>query len=93
MRALVTGGAGQLGRALLATAPAGATVLAPTRAELDITDAAAVERVLAAQRPDLVINAAAYTAVDQAEKDEALARAVNGVAPGILANEIGRAHV
>ncbi len=77
MRALIAGSGGQLGRALQATAPAGATVIAPAEADFDITDAAAVAATVAATAPTLVINAAAYTAVDKAESDAAAAERVN----------------
>ncbi|MGI4880060.1 MAG: dTDP-4-dehydrorhamnose reductase [Janthinobacterium lividum] len=85
MRVLIAGCNGQLGRALQATAPAGAIIVAPPRAEFDITDADAARAVVAAARPDVVINAAAYTAVDKAEGDEAAARRVNVNAVGTLA--------
>jgi dTDP-4-dehydrorhamnose reductase len=60
-------------------------VVGPTRAELDVTDPAAVERAVKEVRPDAVLNAAAYTAVDAAETDEATAAAVNAEAPATLA--------
>lgn len=85
MRALIAGSGGQLGRALQATAPAGVTVIAPPEADFDITDADAVRAVIADARTDVVINAAAYTAVDRAEADEAAARRVNVNAVGTLA--------
>lgn len=77
MKALVTGANGQLGRCLQQTAPAGVEVIPFGSAELDIRDSAAVERALARVRPQLVLNAAAYTAVDRAESEEALALAIN----------------
>jgi dTDP-4-dehydrorhamnose reductase len=86
MKALVVGGEGQVGRALVATAPAGTHVVARGRGTLDITDRASVEAAVAKLRPDLIINAAAYTAVDKAESDEATAHAVNADAVGLLAD-------
>lgn len=86
MKVLITGGNGQLGRGLQASAPDGATVVAHDVDTLDITDRAAVDAVFAAERPDLVLNAAAYTAVDKAENDEDAARAVNATAVGILSD-------
>jgi dTDP-4-dehydrorhamnose reductase len=59
-------------------------------ADLDITDRAAVSAAFAATRPDVVINAAAYTAVDQAESDEQRAYAVNATGPALLAAEAAR---
>lgn len=82
---LVTGAAGQLGQALVATAPKGTHLVAVSRAELDIGDAAAVAAQLAQRRPHLLINAAAYTAVDRAEQERDAAFRANGEAPGVLA--------
>jgi dTDP-4-dehydrorhamnose reductase len=87
---LVTGANGQLGAELAhALAPHG-RVVATGRAELDLADADAIVATMREVRPALVVNAAAYTAVDLAEKEEPLARAINGVAPGILADEAKR---
>lgn len=85
MRALIAGSNGQLGRALQANAPPHVIVIAPPEADFDITDADAVRAVVAEACPDVVINAAAYTAVDCAEGDEAVARRVNVNAVGTLA--------
>lgn len=85
MKALVTGAGGQLGQALIATCPADVTLVALARADLDITNADAATAHITAERPDVIINAAAYTAVDKAESDEAAARALNAAAPGHLA--------
>lgn len=98
MKVLITGAKGQLGRALQASAPANAVIVAHDVDTLDITDEAAVAALFATERPELVLNAAAYTAVDKAESEEATARAVNATATGILsaaAREIGArfAHV
>jgi dTDP-4-dehydrorhamnose reductase len=70
-RILVTGGRGQLGRALAGVADA------PGREELDITDPASISAALDRYAPEVVINAAAYTDVDGAEADEVGARAIN----------------
>jgi dTDP-4-dehydrorhamnose reductase len=86
MRLAITGAAGMLGQDLLAAAQgAGNDVLGFPRADLDITDAAAVTRTLADARPDVVVNAAAWTDVDGAERDEAGAEAVNGAGAGNVA--------
>jgi dTDP-4-dehydrorhamnose reductase len=85
VRALVAGAGGQLGRALQDCAPAGVTVIAPSEAEFDITDAATVARVIADSRVDVVFNAAAYTAVDKAEADAAPAQLINADAVALLA--------
>ncbi len=84
MRVLVTGAGGQLGRAL-GPALRDHEVTALTRAQLDITDEAAVREAVRAHRPHLILNAAAYNAVDRAETDRAAAFAVNATAPGLLA--------
>lgn len=91
MRWLITGAGGQLGHHLATRlAPGPDEVVALTRAQLDITDAAAVEAAIATHRPDVVVNAAAYTAVDAAETDEATAARVNAAAPGLLAAALAR---
>jgi len=86
MKALIVGGKGQLGRCLQACAPAGVEIIAHDVDTLDITDKAAVDAMIATAQPDLLINAAAYTAVDKAESDEDMALAVNGTAVGFLAD-------
>lgn len=86
MDVLVLGGAGQVGTELQALSwPAGVTVHAPGRSELDITDADAVAAALAARAYRAVINTAAYTAVDKAESDVVAAWRLNALAPAILA--------
>ncbi|MDC8753794.1 dTDP-4-dehydrorhamnose reductase [Erythrobacter sp. sf7] len=84
MRVLVTGAGGQLGGALQRTAPAWAEVNAIDVEDVDLTDAAMLTARLVVEAPDLIINAAAYTAVDRAESDEALARAINADAVRIM---------
>lgn len=83
---LVLGGAGQVGTELgRQTWPAGVTVHAPRRRELDLMDEASLERLLGARRWGCVINAAAFTAVDRAETEVATAWRANALAPAILA--------
>jgi dTDP-4-dehydrorhamnose reductase len=77
LKVLLLGAGGQLGQALAASRPPGVELAARGRGELDISDAAAVARAVAAVRPARVINCAAYTAVDQAEADPGAAFAVN----------------
>lgn len=86
MKALIVGARGQLGRGLQATAPAGANLTCVGSDELDITRAEAVQTLVAQEKPDLLLNAAAYTAVDKAEQEEARALAINGTAVGTLAD-------
>ena len=91
MRILLTGGNGQVGWELQgALAPLG-EVTALGRAELDLRDAGRMRDAVRTAKPDVVVNAAAYTAVDKAEAERDLAFAVNAVAPGILAEEAKRA--
>ncbi len=84
---LLTGADGQVGSELLrALAPLG-RVVAPRRAELDLSDEAALREKVRSLQPALIVNAAAYTAVDRAESERGTAFAVNAVAPGVLADE------
>lgn len=85
MKTLIVGANGQLGRCLQACAPTSVTLVAHDIDTLDITDAVQVAALIAEERPELVINAAAYTAVDKAESDEALAHAINSSAVAHLA--------
>jgi dTDP-4-dehydrorhamnose reductase len=77
MKTLITGADGQLGWELQRTGPDGWQIIALPRTELDITDSKAVASVFARLRPDLVINAAAYTGVDTAESEKDKAHGVN----------------
>jgi dTDP-4-dehydrorhamnose reductase len=79
VKVLVTGRDGQLARALAETAGAGVQVVAIGRPELDITDEKSVAAAVARAGPDIVVNAAAYTAVDKAETEPAIAHAVNAL--------------
>jgi dTDP-4-dehydrorhamnose reductase len=85
MRIAVTGAAGQLGWELVRELSALGDVTALSREALDITDGAAIARSLESLRPDVVVNAAAYTAVDRAESEVELCYSVNAQAPGALA--------
>ncbi|MFJ3707056.1 dTDP-4-dehydrorhamnose reductase [Streptomyces sp. NBC_01387] len=83
---LVTGAGGMLAKDLVARlAGEGTPTVAPDRTALDITDPAAVTAALAAHRPSVVVNCAAWTAVDDAESEEDRALAVNGTGPRVLA--------
>jgi dTDP-4-dehydrorhamnose reductase len=91
MRWLVTGAKGQLGTELVRLLEAvGDDVIGVGRSELDVTDSVAVDTLIASTRPDVVINAAAYTAVDAAESDELAAYAGNATAPANLAAALSR---
>ena len=90
MRILLIGNKGQLGweleRALATLGPVRAVDLP----EIDLTQPAGLRRLVGELRPEVVVNAAAYTAVDRAESEENLAQRINGEAPGILASEAAR---
>lgn len=86
MRILVTGKTGQVAQSLLERGPAfDATVVTLGRPEFDLAAPSGVEKLFAAAKPDLIISAAAYTAVDKAESERELAYAVNAEGPRTLA--------
>ena len=85
MKVMVTGAGGQLGRELLGTAPGGVECVPLSRTSLDIGDADAVAQSIDSHCPSVLINAAAYTAVDGAESEPALAIRANGDGPANLA--------
>jgi len=82
---LIVGMGGQLGFELKRSCPGDCCLVAPTEAELDITDRAAVISCITAEMPAVIINCAAYTAVDKAESDADKAFAVNHTGPQYLA--------
>ncbi|MDH3620971.1 MAG: dTDP-4-dehydrorhamnose reductase [Gammaproteobacteria bacterium] len=85
MKVLVTGARGQLGRTLLANSPPGWTLLGVDRSQLDITDSDRVRAHVNREKPDVIVNTAAYSAVDLAETNEADARQANADGPRHLA--------
>lgn len=85
MRVLIFGAAGQLGRALVAAAPPRHQLIALDRLGCDVGDRDALEQAVADASPGIVINAAAYTAVDKAEAEPDKAALLNGEAPGWMA--------
>jgi len=84
---LLTGKTGQVGSQLAQTLPAFGQVVAPARDELDLLDPSQIRQAVRYLRPWLIVNAAAYTAVDAAESDQARAYAINAEAPAVLAEE------
>ena len=90
MKILLTGPTGQVGWELAPRLAALGEVIAPDRQALDLADADAIRACVRDLRPDVVVNAAAYTAVDRAESEPDLAFAINGTAPGVLADEARR---
>ncbi|HET8553015.1 MAG TPA: dTDP-4-dehydrorhamnose reductase [Gammaproteobacteria bacterium] len=93
MKALITGANGQVGRALQQTAPENTDVVAVDRTQLDITSAEAVAEAIRREAPSLIINAAAYTAVDKAESESEAAYAGNAAGPENLARAARAAGV
>jgi dTDP-4-dehydrorhamnose reductase len=86
VRLIIIGKEGQVARALAERAPAhGVTAVHLGRPQLDLADPSGIEDLLIEVGGDVIVNAAAYTAVDQAEVEPDLANAINGVGPGVLA--------
>jgi dTDP-4-dehydrorhamnose reductase len=84
---LLTGKTGQVGSELLRLLPSLGEVVAPGRHELDLLDTYSIRRAVREIRPELIVNAAAYTAVDAAESQETEAYAINAKAPAVFAEE------
>ncbi len=87
MRILLTGRRGQVGSELEGALAALGEIIATDRSNLDLADGDAIRRAVREARPELIVNAAAYTAVDRAESERELAMQVNAVAPRLLAEE------
>ncbi len=87
MKILVTGRDGQVGWELQRSLAVLGEVVAVGRAQVDFADAESVRRCVRTLQPDLIVNAAAYTAVDRAETEALQAFAINAEAPGVLARE------
>jgi dTDP-4-dehydrorhamnose reductase len=90
LRILLTGRHGQVGWELERALPALGEVIATDRTRLNLEHEDNLRRVVREVRPDLIVNAAAYTAVDKAESQRELAMQVNAVAPGLLGQEAKR---
>lgn len=86
MKILLLGASGQLGFELKRTLNLFGSLVIPTRAQLNLIDEQSIVEFLAIQRPDLIVNAAAYTAVDKAESEHQLAFKINAELPCLLAN-------
>ena len=92
MKVLLTGANGQLGQALLSSVPRNIDLIALDRSDLDLSDLKACHSMVLRHKPDWVLNAAAYTAVDMAESEPRLAHVINADAPRIFSealSEIG----
>ncbi|MFA4970175.1 MAG: dTDP-4-dehydrorhamnose reductase [Sulfuritalea sp.] len=90
MKILLTGAAGQLGRELKRSLACLGELVACDRRQLDLAQPDALRAAVRAIAPAIIVNAAAYTAVDKAEAEPAAADAINAAAPGILAEEAKR---
>jgi dTDP-4-dehydrorhamnose reductase len=88
MKVLLTGAAGQLGQALIASQPEGVVLGPLRRCDLDLADAEACRQAVRRHQPDWLLNAGAYTAVDRAEGEAELALAVNAGAPQAFAEAL-----
>ncbi|MFP5391603.1 MAG: SDR family oxidoreductase, partial [Gammaproteobacteria bacterium] len=87
MKILLTGSTGQVGYELERSLQGLGEVVAPRRAQLDLADLDQLRTVVRAVRPDVIVNPAAYTAVDKAESEAELAFRINAEAPAVLAEE------
>ncbi|MCU6434595.1 dTDP-4-dehydrorhamnose reductase [Undibacterium sp. Jales W-56] len=87
MRILLTGTSGQLGHALLQTLDSIGTVIVPERRTMDLSQPEQLRQVIRTIQPDLIVNPAAYTAVDKAESEPELAHTINATAPAVMAEE------
>lgn len=87
MKILLTGCSGQVGYELERSLQALGEVVAVDRARMDLSDLEQVRAVVREVKPGLIVNPAAYTAVDKAESEPALARRINALAPGVMAEE------
>jgi dTDP-4-dehydrorhamnose reductase len=89
IKVMLTGKDGQLGKALVEKIPADIEVVALGRQDLDLSNKEACHNAVLEHRPDWILNAGAYTAVDRAESEPELAMAVNAVAPEAFAQALG----
>ena len=88
MKVLLTGANGQLGQALQKDVPKGIELVTRNRSQLDLANFDACQAAVHEERPDWVLNAGAYTSVDQAESEPELAHAVNAGAPAAFAKAL-----
>jgi len=93
MLIMITGATGQIGSALIKSLGAGSSIMAAGRNELDLAQPGQIASTLDRIGPDLIVNAAAYTAVDRAEDDREMAFRINAEAPGAMASWAARRGV
>ncbi|HLY39681.1 MAG TPA: dTDP-4-dehydrorhamnose reductase [Terracidiphilus sp.] len=91
-RILLLGGSGQLGHELHHMFVGRGEVVAPSRSRADLANPQSIRAIIRGSKPDVVLNAAAYTAVDRAESESELAMAINGTAPRVMAEEAARSN-
>lgn len=92
IKILVTGKRGQVGWELQRTLMSLGQVIAVDRESMNLTEPAAIVQTLAQIKPDVIVNAAAYTAVDKAETEQVLSMKINGIAAQVLAEEAKKHH-
>ncbi len=90
MKILLTGATGQVGWELARTLLPVGEVIAVDRSQADLADLGTIRAIIQQHKPDVIVNPAAYTAVDKAESEKDLALLINGKAPGILAEEANK---
>lgn len=90
MNILLTGKNGQVGFELQRSLSPLGRIIAVDQQECDLADPAAIRKLVAEVAPSIIVNPAAFTAVDKAESEPVLAEAINGIAPGVLAEEAAR---
>ena len=90
MKILVTGRTGQVGYELMRSLQPLGEVIGVDRSEMDLSDLDQVRDVIRRVQPGLIVNPAAYTAVDKAESEPELAMRINGLAPGVMAEEAAK---
>ena len=90
MKVLLTGSTGQLGNSIINTKSKNVDLVITKREQLDLSDPQSCEELILSEKPDWVINCAAFTAVDLAEKDIDLCNKINSLAPGAFANAINK---
>ncbi len=87
MKILLTGATGQVGWELVRTLLPLGDVIAVNRSQVDLADLSSIQAAVRQYKPDVIVNPAAYTAVDKAETEQAQAFLINAEAPGVLAEE------
>tara|TARA_Y100001968_G_scaffold328056_1_gene374408 strand:- start:1014 stop:1904 length:891 start_codon:yes stop_codon:yes gene_type:complete len=88
MKVILTGASGQLGQALIEMKPKQVEIISLSRNDLDLENHDACRQIVLIEKPDWIINAGAYTAVDNAEKELDLAYAINELAPAVFASAL-----